>query len=145
MRKTKKKIKRTVGIITLTTLISVMLSSCGIFSTPEGIAQDYFDAVKTGDTKGAIECMIPVVQEQFEASNSIWSGLLGVDAGAVLYSILGTVNYDYYSNYDFKVSGSKMIDDSHAAVTVNVFIDGELSERDTVNCVKLGNKWYIDM
>ena len=145
MRMANKKIKRRLGIIILISLISIMFSSCGNFSTPERIAQDYFDAVKAGDTKGAIECMIPMVQEQFEASNSILSGLFGVDAESILSSILGTTNYDYYSNYDFEVSGTKMIDDSHAAVTGNVFIDGELSERDTIDCVKIGDKWYIDI
>lgn len=125
-------------------ILAMALTACGITSSPERTTEKFFSAVKSGDIDKSIECFTPVIQEQYKAALAVSNALFGIDTGALLGGVLGTINVDYYADYDFKVVGTSKTDDTHAVVTVDVYVDGSLDSTTTVSCLKIDGAWYIE-
>ena len=141
--------KRIIAIVLVIITLTVVLTSCGSSSSPERTAEKYFSAVKAGDLDKAMECFTPAIQEEYKAALSLSNTLfgsfgLGIDSGSILGGLVGAANTDAYKNYDFKVSGSTKTDDTHASVSVDVYIDGNKNSTTTIYCVKIDNEWYIE-
>lgn len=125
-------------------LFAMALTACGITSSPERTTEKFFSAVKSGDIDKAIECFTPVVQKQYQAALAVSDKLFGIDSGALLGGLIGTINVDYYADYEFKVVGATETNDTHAVVTVDVYVDGSLDSTTTVSCIKIDGAWYIE-
>lgn len=141
--------KKIIAITLAVLIFVVVLSACGNSSSPERTAEKYFSAVKAGDLDKAMSCFTPAIQEQYKAALSLSNTLfgsfgLGLDSGSLLGGLVGAANTDAYKNYDFKVSGSAKTDDTHATVTVDVYIDGNKNSTTTVYCIKIDGEWYIE-
>ncbi len=125
-------------------IIALALTACGTVSSPERTTEKFFGAVKAGDIDKSIECFTPSIQEQYKAVLAISNKVFGIDSGALLNGVLGTVNASTYDNYDFKVVDSSETDSTHAIVTVDVYVDGQKESSTQVYCVKLEGEWYIE-
>lgn len=141
--------KKGVLVLLICLLCSLVLVGCGANSSPEKITEKFFSGVKAGDIDKSIECMAPAVQEEWKAGLSLSNTLFGafgvsVDSNALLNGLLGTINADYYKDYEFKVVDTTKTDKTHALVTVDVLENGEGITQTTVLCVKIDGKWYIE-
>lgn len=113
------------------------------------IVEEFFEALKAGDTGGAIECCTPALQEQYNG---------GLDAGGIILSMfglpnvkglvnpwLGMVNSNYYKDYEFKVIDVTLDNEKKRGnVTVDVFIKGEKKQTTEMGVVKYKGKWYVE-
>ncbi|MCQ2752092.1 MAG: hypothetical protein MJ189_03225, partial [Coriobacteriales bacterium] len=117
------------------------------------VVKTYFEAVKSGDTQKAVECCSPKYQDVFAlgqaGANSLGSalgGMLGMNmgnAGDVGTSLLGIINAEHYSDYEFKVFAASYNDESHATVPVEVYVAGKLDQTSTQYCEKINGQWYV--
>ena len=135
---------RRVVIILIIAAMLGCLTACGSNSSPKKVAQTYFNAVKAGDLEKAIECFTPAEQAQYKSMLAISNALFGVDSGALLNGLVGTMLPDDYRNYDFKASDVNKKDSEHAEVTVDIYINGKKQDSTTAYCTKIDGKWYLE-
>lgn len=138
-----KKLVTRIVLIALLILALTTLTACDSSSSPESVVEKYFSAVKWGDNQKCIECFPPTEQAQYKAGASISSKLYGVDADALISALFGTMNVNYYKNYEFRVVNTELTDSSNAIVTVDVYKDNTKSSTSLVYCVKIDGDWYI--
>lgn len=112
------------------------------------MTQKYFDAVKAGDTEGAIACFTPSFQQKIQSMNALGGmfseALFGMDASGLMNGFLGYADAEEYQNYDFEATDVVVSDDEHASVTVEIYIDGELDSTTEIKTVKYQDEWYIE-
>lgn len=115
---------------------------------PRSVAQKYFNAVKSGDIEGAIECFTPDFQQQYNALLSLGSMvgeyMGGADGSSLLNGLMSYTNQNAYKDCKFKADEVTFTDDEHASVHVTVEGAGEcIPSETTVKAVKYDGKWYI--
>lgn len=103
----------------------------------------FFESLKSGDSEKAIKCFTPTIQKQFQLAVDIAGLIFGNNLDSIVDGIIGISTSSSYSNYDFIISGTDEIDESHATVYVDVYINGQISERTTVECIRYDGEWYI--
>ena len=75
---------------------------------------------------------------------ALFGGLTGYDVGALWGGLVGVSNSSEFSNTDFKIASAKVVDDTHAKVTVDIYQDGEKVNDTTITCVRIDDTWYIE-
>lgn len=117
---------------------------------PKETVQRFFDAVKSGDIDGAIECFTPAFQQQFSAALSL-GGLLsnfvaGVDGSSLLGGIMSIANQSSYKDCKFIADSVEYTDEEHATVHVTVEgAGGGIPSEATIKTVKYSGKWYMEL
>lgn len=112
------------------------------------VVEEFFEALKAGDTSGAIECCTPATQEQYNG---------GLNAGGTILSILGLpnvkdlvnpwlgmVNSNYYKDYEFTVQDVVLDkENKKGTVRVDVYKNGEHNQT-VMDVIKYKGKWYVE-
>lgn len=140
------------ALIIIMIVVSGSLVSCASEEDgPRDVAQRFFDAVKVGDTNGAIECFTPAFQQQYNSIVSL-GGMFGkeytgYDVSSLFGGFTSMANQDAYQDCVFTADDVTFTDDSHEHATVHVTVEGAtdgIPSSTTVDTVLYDGKWYID-
>mgnify|MGYP000020850347 FL=1 len=147
-----RRLKKTVLLFMAIFSVAVVSSSCAREDQgPRSVTQKYFNAVKAGDTEGAIKCFTPAFQQQYSALLTL-GGMLGESMGGkdgsfLVNAISSYTNQSTYKDVKFKADTVTFTDNEHEHATVHVTVEGGgagIPSEATINTVKYDGKWYVE-
>lgn len=108
----------------------------------------FFEAVKAGDTEGALECFTPAFQQQYGAALKLGGMITSYfelpDTSGLFNSFAGLADAYTYQNYKFNVESASLNDDkTQGTVHVAIYVDGKIKGSTNINVVKYNGKWYV--
>lgn len=146
------RLKKTILLAVLLISVIVTGASCAREEQgPRSVTQKYFNAVKAGDTEGAIKCFTPAFQQQYSALLSL-GGMLGESMGGknggfLVNAFSSYANQKTYKNIKFKADSVTFTDNEHEHASVHVTVEGGgagIPNETTIRTVKYDGKWYVE-
>lgn len=132
------------GALIIAAVLLIVLLSPG--NSPSGVVKRYFEAIKNGNYRAMIECMIPM---EDEGANS-WADLIGsmtkedIISGLQAYGMAVTKeDLAQATDIQYKIV-KETIDGDNATVLVEFGKPGDKSQQE-IRCTKQNGKWYISL
>lgn len=132
-------------VLAISFSLILLLTACSVHDSPESIVKEFCIALQSGDLERGLACLTPSRQAEYQALMALFGGMSGLDLDTIFGGLVGYASSNTFLNMDFKITGTKQIDNTHVRISVEIYDAGNKTASTTIKCVRIDRDWYIDI